>query len=66
MQEISDFILEIENQFLVRLGTAFLIVFAFWMLSSGISFLVIKTIIYKSFRNLFSNFIYERCYKFKT
>ena len=44
MQEISDFIMEIENQFLVRLGTAFLIVFAFWMLSSGISFLVIKTL----------------------
>ena len=44
MQEISNFIIEMENNILVRVGTALLIIFAFWMLSSGISFLIIKTI----------------------
>ena len=44
MQEISNFIIEMENNILVRIGTALLIIFAFWMLSSGISFLIIKTI----------------------
>ena len=44
MREILVIISELEEQPLVRLGTALLIVFVFWMLSSPISFSVIKMI----------------------
>ncbi len=44
MQQIADFIIEMEEKPIIRLGTALLIVFAFWMLSSGIAFLTIKTL----------------------
>ena len=44
MREILVIISELEERPLVRLGTALLIVFVFWMLSSPISFSVIKMI----------------------
>ena len=44
MQKIIEFIYTAEQQKTVRFITALLIVFVFWMLSSGISFLIIKTI----------------------
>ncbi len=44
MQAFSEFIIELEEQPVVRLITGILIIFAFWMLSSGIAFLIIKMI----------------------
>ena len=44
MQPFIEYVLELEEQPIARIITGLLIVFAFWMLSKGIAFLIIKTI----------------------
>ena len=44
MQSFIEYVLELEEQPIARIITGLLIIFAFWMLSNGISFLIIKTI----------------------
>ena len=44
MQGIVDFIEELETYPLARFATGILIIVAFWMLSSGIAFLLVKTV----------------------
>ncbi len=44
MQKIMEFIINIENEPIFRLITSLFIIFAFWMLSKGIAFLILKTI----------------------
>ena len=44
MQSVIDFINTAEQQGVVRFITAIMIIFVFWIMSSGIAFLIIKTV----------------------